>query len=136
MALSPDNEYLVSNGEGNAIKLWDVNTGKCIQNSKCAHTDSIHSLAFSSDGSSIISSSKDGTIRIWDTNKFSSPARVLRQDGWLMDKQNNFLLWIPPDYRASLLYNAAHRDVLGRSFSTKVEFSDTFSERSWLNWTE
>ncbi|KAI0090929.1 WD40-repeat-containing domain protein [Irpex rosettiformis] len=136
VAFSPDGKYLVSGCWDNAIKLWDADTGESLMTSPRGHTKRVYSLVFSSDGSSIVSSSGDATIKIWDRAKFSSPAPVLREDGWLVDEQGRLFMWIPPSLRASLLWDAAQLDVVGLPFATRLEFPDRFGGDGWRRtWT-
>jgi len=65
---SPSGEYLVSGGDDNNIKLWNVATGVEIATLK-GHTNSVRSVRFSPDGNFIISGSEDYSIRIWDVKR-------------------------------------------------------------------
>jgi dynein assembly factor with WDR repeat domains 1 len=56
----------------NTAKIWDVETGKCLQ-TLGNHTDEIFSCLFNYDGiveliigDSIITGSKDNTVNIWN----------------------------------------------------------------------
>ena len=67
VAVSHNNQFLLtadSYGD-NALRLWDVESGKTIQTFK-GHTDTVTSLAFSVDDQFIVSSSKDNTVRKWN----------------------------------------------------------------------
>lgn len=68
IALSSDGSMLLSTGDFEYVfRIWDVNTGKCLQTiSAEGHTDRMNSVMFSSDGSFFISGNGDGTIRIWE----------------------------------------------------------------------
>jgi len=46
------------------IKLWDINTGKCIQ-SLTKHKEPVYSIAFSPDGDYLASGSFDRCLHIW-----------------------------------------------------------------------
>jgi WD40 repeat protein len=50
---------------GGAVRLWDAETGKVIQN-YLGHTRRIASVALSPDEKKIASTSDDGTVRVWD----------------------------------------------------------------------
>jgi WD40 repeat protein len=65
-AISPTDPVLASGGDGNVIKLWDLNSGRQIGEPLSGHTDWVQGLAFSRDGSLLASVSHDGTIRLWD----------------------------------------------------------------------
>jgi WD40 repeat protein len=65
VALTKDEQFVVSAAGDKSIRIWDRLTGKEIRVLE-GHTASILSLALSSDENSIVSSSSDGTVRIWD----------------------------------------------------------------------
>lgn len=46
------------------IKIWDIHTGKMLQNLP-GHSDWVLSLASDPAGRTLVSSSKDKTIKIW-----------------------------------------------------------------------
>ena len=48
----------------NRVRLWDVDTGKCLQ-VLSGHTAGVFSVAFSPQGGTLASGSLDGTIRVW-----------------------------------------------------------------------
>jgi WD40 repeat protein/serine/threonine protein kinase len=65
---SPDNQYLLTGGRDNILRLWDVNTGELVREF-VGHTNTIWglALAFSPDGRTILSGSFDKSARLWDT---------------------------------------------------------------------
>ncbi len=64
---SPDGTKIVSTSADNTIKIWDANTGSCLQ-TLIGHTDYVYSASFSPDGRKIVSASKDNSRKIWDAN--------------------------------------------------------------------
>ena len=60
-------QKIISGSVDRTIKIWDANTGICLQTLK-GHSDGVTSVAFSPDGTRIISGSYDKTIKIWDAN--------------------------------------------------------------------
>ncbi|NER53051.1 MAG: WD40 repeat domain-containing protein, partial [Symploca sp. SIO1A3] len=57
---------LVSSSEDQTLKLWNIETGKCLQTLR-EHTNSIFSVTFSPNGQILASGSDDHTIRLWNT---------------------------------------------------------------------
>ena len=68
MAQSPDGRVLVTGGQGNAVVVWDTNSGRELRR-LLGHTHTIWSLSFSPDGRRVVSGSSDGTVRIWDVER-------------------------------------------------------------------
>lgn len=58
-----DNPVIISGSLDNTIKIWDMNTGKCIR-TLFGHVEGVWSLAFCT--LRIVSGSHDKTVRIWD----------------------------------------------------------------------
>jgi WD40 repeat protein len=73
VAFSPDGNTLASGGFDDAIKLWDVSSGKLLTTFK-GHSNFVLSVTFSPDGNMLASSSYDKTIKLWEV----SSGRVLQ----------------------------------------------------------
>ncbi len=67
LAITPNGEYIVSGGGDKTIKLWDINSGKCIKTLD-SHDNEINSVVVTPNGKTIISGSSDKTIKLWDIN--------------------------------------------------------------------
>ena len=67
VAFSPDGQRMISGGEDQTFRLWDVSTLKCLRTWP-GHEHWIKSSIFSPDGELIVSGSFDHTVKIWDTN--------------------------------------------------------------------
>src|SRR5262249_6467710 len=65
MAVSPDGKTLAASGDGNAILLLDLATGKEAL-VLGGHETPIGALDFTTDGKAVISAAADDTVRMWD----------------------------------------------------------------------
>lgn len=64
-AFSPDDKYIVSGSKDNTIRIWDSQTGQCVD-TLMGHSGDIDYVAFSPDGTMVFSSARDSTARIWN----------------------------------------------------------------------
>ncbi|AFY34643.1 NB-ARC domain-containing protein [Calothrix sp. PCC 7507] len=64
-AFAPNNSILASASSDHTIKLWDSNTGKCLQTLE-GHRDWVWTLAFAPDGRILASAGVDSRIIFWD----------------------------------------------------------------------
>ena len=65
VAYSPDGKFVLSGGEDETLKLWDVANGKEVR-TFTGHRGPVTSVAFSPDGNAAVSGSGDSTLRLWD----------------------------------------------------------------------
>ena len=65
IAFSPDGKQLASGSADRTLRLWDVETGECLQILE-GHRNWVMSVAFSPDGKQLASGSADRTLRVWD----------------------------------------------------------------------
>ncbi len=65
LAIEPDNQWMVTASFDKTLRLWDVNSGNCLQVFK-GHSGRIFSVAISPDGAWIASASEDRTVRLWN----------------------------------------------------------------------
>ena len=62
---SQNHQILASSSDDTTIKLWDTNTGECLQ-TLWGHDSWVYSVNFSPDGQILASGSRDRTIKLWD----------------------------------------------------------------------
>ncbi len=67
IAISHNNQILVSASEDQTLKVWDLNRGELLK-TLTGHTSAVRDVVLSDDGQFVISASSDRTIRIWDLN--------------------------------------------------------------------
>jgi WD40 repeat protein len=65
LSFSPDGKRVVAGARNRSVCLFDVNTGKSLQELR-GHTQEVWGSLFTTDGKQVISGSWDRTIRVWD----------------------------------------------------------------------
>jgi WD40 repeat protein len=68
LAFAPDGKTLACGGLGRIVHIWDIETGKSLNELK-PHTNQVCGLAFSRDGKLLASGDAQSTIRIWDVKE-------------------------------------------------------------------
>jgi WD40 repeat protein len=66
LSISPDGDRLVTGGGDNAVRIWDVETGRQLILFEEAHKTQVFRVGFSVDGSVVASGGDDGRLRLWD----------------------------------------------------------------------
>ena len=62
---SPDGKYIASGAADATIKIWEVETGRCVRTLE-GHTRAVYSVSYSPDGKYLASGSGDCAIKIWN----------------------------------------------------------------------
>lgn len=82
VAFSPDSQRLVSSGQDNTIRVWNVKSGRELLKIDGPKKDQgFRGAVFSHDGGSLISVTKDETIQMWDSVNGTLQASVKGRDG-------------------------------------------------------
>jgi len=65
---SPDGLRLVSGGLDGTIRVWDVDTGRCVQvlERRKSHHGEVLAVSVSPDGSQVVAGHRDGAVTLWD----------------------------------------------------------------------
>jgi WD40 repeat protein/serine/threonine protein kinase len=93
VAVHPDGRTLASAGADQAVKLWDLATGR-VRNSLATHADAVCGLAFSPNGKLLASASHDGAVVLWDAGSGGEIRRLKR------DSRSPSRVQFSPDGRA------------------------------------
>jgi WD40 repeat protein len=64
------------------VRLWDVQTGKCLHILH-GHTGAVISIRFSADGHSLVSGGGDQSIRLWNVQTGESLCSLQGHTSWL-----------------------------------------------------
>ncbi|KEP48657.1 vegetative incompatibility protein HET-E-1, partial [Rhizoctonia solani 123E] len=152
VAFSPNALLIVSGSGDKSTCIWDAQTGDLKLNMK-GYSICVHSVQFSSDGSHVVSCSYNGTIQFWDassrignlqlkTSKGLGEADIsndsafgpwsLDSDGWLVDQQQQKLVWVPEDLRISTPQHANDL-VFCKQGSLKLSFDRVNIGKQWSN---
>jgi WD40 repeat protein len=65
VAFSPDGRYALSGSEDNTVRVWEVESGRCMRVME-GHSASVRSVAFSPNSLLIWSAAENGVLRVWD----------------------------------------------------------------------
>ncbi len=65
LALSPNNQTLISGSTDSTIKLWNLHTEELLY-TLTGHSTAVLSVAITPDGQTLASSSRDGIIKLWN----------------------------------------------------------------------
>jgi WD40 repeat protein len=65
IAFSEDGKMMATGGDQNTIRLWDVGSGRPLQQPFKGHMGAISKILFALDGRELISGANDGTVRVW-----------------------------------------------------------------------
>jgi WD40 repeat protein len=63
--VTPDNKVLISSGDDNTIRFWDLATGRSFRTIK-GHSGGVRCISLSPDGRRLASASWDRTVKLWE----------------------------------------------------------------------
>jgi len=91
VAFSKDGTLLLSGGQDQSIKLWNVESSwkksTRLITTMLGHTGSVNSVAFEPKGTFLVSGADDGTTRLWDLRTYVELIDLISLDkkpGWLV----------------------------------------------------
>ncbi|CAE6410227.1 unnamed protein product [Rhizoctonia solani] len=137
---SPDGAYIVSGARDSSICVWDTQTGEPVIGPVKWHTGAVNSVKFSPDGARIVSGSDDKTIRVTNVRRdldFLSDSLTptgtdweLSEDGWIRDKAERLLAWVPPELRTVLMWPRTELLISTRGW-LRLNFANACIGESW-----
>lgn len=108
VAYSKDGKKIVSASLDNTARIWDIETGTCLQVLK-GHTQWVESVVFSPNGQEVVTASRDKTIRMWDI-----------ESGKCVKTFRGHLNWV-----RSVSYSPEGRRIASGSFDETIRVWDT-----------
>jgi WD40 repeat protein len=109
-AFSPDGKCTLSVNKDTTMRLWDVESGRCLRVFE-GHTSDVMSVAWSADQRRALSGSYDDTVRLWDVES----GRCLR-----VLEGHRGIVW-------SVAWSADQRRALSGSYDNTVRLWDVGS---------
>jgi WD40 repeat protein len=82
LTFSPDGTRLLSGGEDQSARTWDVGTGRPL-GEPIKHRSWVEAIAVAPDGRSAASAGQDSLIRVWDTKTTRELVQVAGHEFWL-----------------------------------------------------
>lgn len=95
--VKPFNDVIVASSckardvEGAAIRLWDIDQGKCLQVLAGGHKSTVATLSFSPDGRFLASSGKDRRLCVWKRDPADGP--VSFSLAWAKESAHKRIVW-------------------------------------------
>ncbi len=84
LALSPDDELVVTATARHAIEVWHRRSGRLLLPPFEGHCGYVEHLRITPDGTALVSGSWDHTVRVWSLAT-GECQRVIRHGGWVLD---------------------------------------------------
>jgi WD40 repeat protein/serine/threonine protein kinase len=122
LAFSPDGGQLASGGANQAVKIWDMTTGKMVR-TLSGHKAEVLGVAYSSDGRRLASAGADRTAKVWDLTSGREACTLLGHAGQVcsvgFSPDGRYLATASGDHTARLW------DSTGKAIRTLSDHTDT-----------
>ncbi len=134
LAWSPNSSMLstanMGGAYGNAVVVWNVNTGKVVYVYTGQSEDIVGSLAWSPDSNYIASASFDGVVKVWNAHTgklFFQHSNTVRVAGLGWAHASMRLAFLTNDNTIQVWDVAANKKITSYSFSTPSYFGPVWS---------
>ncbi|KAG8745407.1 hypothetical protein FRC10_008117 [Ceratobasidium sp. 414] len=135
VAFSPDGALVASGSHDHTICVWNAKSGALTAVLR-GHTGCVNSIAFSPDSAHIVSGSSDLTIRLWGVSRLLSNTTdiskdwTMGDDGWVVGRDKQVLLWVPNDLRTGLM-RPQNSMIVYRRGSLQLNLNDALVGERW-----
>jgi len=84
LALSHDRKWLASGGSDKKVRIWDLSTGKLVQEAS-GHTADVSTVTWSADGKHVVSGSwREDLVRRWEASSGKQLKSMPVKDAWTL----------------------------------------------------
>ncbi|CAE7052174.1 unnamed protein product [Rhizoctonia solani] len=152
IASSPDGLYVASGSAEGTIRMWRAQTSQVVMGPIWGHSNSVSRILFSPNREHMVSFSLDDVMCFWpipsessrkDTSPHAlgpdkqtgnptslSPHRKFNKSGWIVNDQDEHLIWVPRDLQPYLLRPGADQLISHRG-SFEVDFTGANIGELW-----
>ena len=121
VCFSPDGKRILSGSFDKTARVWGAVTDRSLFLPFGGHTKIVRTVCFFPDGRRFATGSDDGAVRIWTLDTTPNNTNWdLRNNNWVVDKNNKPMMWIPTDLRTRL-YSSGCTSILNRSYYLKLK---------------
>jgi small GTP-binding protein len=118
-SFSPDRKRAITGSMDNIVRLWDVETGRCLRVLE-GHTAYVRAIAWSADQRRALSGDRSGGIRVWDLSEFVTEARAPEAT-----------VMVSPPAPDQVQYTNAKVLLVGESGAGKTGLSKVLAGEKW-----
>lgn len=126
LAFSPDGKQLAAACSDSTIHVWDVASGKRVQQLK-GHKREVLSVAFAGDGNTLASCGVDNTVRLWDVAAGKEIKQLAQEKNWPI------AVALTPDGKTLAMWNGQEVALLDCASGKEMHRSKATVNASWTD---